>query len=41
MYDFKDIYNNYSLKQVQRNPFREATLTRGHPLWKGHLTMFI
>ena len=24
---------------LQWNPFREATLMRGHPLWKGHLTM--
>ena len=26
---------------IQWNPFWEATLMRGHPLWKGHLTMQI
>ena len=24
---------------IQLNPFCEATLTRGHSLWKGHSTM--
>ena len=25
--------------EIQWNPFLEATLTRGHPLWKGPMTM--
>ena len=27
--------------ELQCNPFWEATLTRGHPRWKGHLAMLI
>ena len=29
---------SYQQKDIQWNPFEEATLMRGNPFWKGHLT---
>ena len=32
------VYHTLRCMHIQWNPFKEATLMRGH-LWKGHLTM--
>ena len=32
---------DYKRTMVQWNPFWEATLSKGHPFGKGHLTVFL